>query len=181
MAESDPGTTKKVVVVAVIHHISRATARVGPSKRVGRSVGRAEQPIRNPHITGRGPARPIKFGGWIATQPGPSMFRRMGRGPARPIKRSDYGPQHDPSHLIFKYLRPGLARPNIFQMYRTGLARPMTFPKVSTRPGPAHHNFQIGPTRPGPDKRCTISPPSACHGPFVGAEPGRAGPKIWEM
>ena len=37
MADSDPGTPEKVVVVAVVHHISWATARAGPSKHVARA------------------------------------------------------------------------------------------------------------------------------------------------
>ena len=35
MADNDSGTPEKVVVVAVVHHISWATARAGPSKHVG--------------------------------------------------------------------------------------------------------------------------------------------------
>ena len=35
MTDSDPGTPKKSVVVAVIPHISWPTARAGPSKHVG--------------------------------------------------------------------------------------------------------------------------------------------------
>ena len=35
MADNDPGTPEKVVVVAVVHYISWATARAGPSKHVG--------------------------------------------------------------------------------------------------------------------------------------------------
>ena len=39
MADKDPGTPKKVVVVAVVHHISWATTRAGPSKHVGGPMG----------------------------------------------------------------------------------------------------------------------------------------------
>ena len=39
MADNDPGTPKKNVVVAVVHCISWATARAGPSKHVGGLVG----------------------------------------------------------------------------------------------------------------------------------------------
>ena len=39
MADNDPGTPKKVVVVAVVHNISWATARAGPSKHVGGLMG----------------------------------------------------------------------------------------------------------------------------------------------
>ena len=35
MTHNDPGTPEKVVVVAVVHHISWGTARAGPSKHVG--------------------------------------------------------------------------------------------------------------------------------------------------
>ena len=39
MADNDPGTPKQVVVVAVVHHISWATARAGRSKHVGGLMG----------------------------------------------------------------------------------------------------------------------------------------------
>ena len=39
LADHDPGTPEKVVVVAVVHHISWATARAGPSKHVGGLMG----------------------------------------------------------------------------------------------------------------------------------------------
>ena len=39
MADNDPGTPKKVVVVAVVHHMSWATARAGPSQHVGGLMG----------------------------------------------------------------------------------------------------------------------------------------------
>ena len=39
MADNDPGTPKQVVVVSVVHHISWATARAGPSKHVGGLMG----------------------------------------------------------------------------------------------------------------------------------------------
>ena len=103
---------------------------------------------------GRGPVRPINFRedgprpcpahqffrGRVAARPGPSKFQRMGRGPAQTITISIF---HGPA-------RPG---PSIFQKSRPGPARPITFSKVSARPGPARHNFQIGPAWPGPDKR----------------------------
>ena len=37
MADNDPGTPKKLV--AVVHHISWATSRAGPSKHVGGLMG----------------------------------------------------------------------------------------------------------------------------------------------
>ena len=39
------GTVDAVVVVAVVHHISWAAVRAGPSKHMGRLMGRAEWPI----------------------------------------------------------------------------------------------------------------------------------------
>ena len=39
LADNDPGTPKKVVVVAAVHHISWATARAGPSKHAGGLMG----------------------------------------------------------------------------------------------------------------------------------------------
>ena len=42
MVENDPSTPKKVVAVAAVHHISWATARAGPSKRVGGLMGMVE-------------------------------------------------------------------------------------------------------------------------------------------
>ena len=39
MADNDPDTPKKVVVVAVVHHISWAMARGGPLKLVGGLMG----------------------------------------------------------------------------------------------------------------------------------------------
>ena len=38
-ADNDPDTPKKLVVVTVVHHISCATARAGPSKHVGGLMG----------------------------------------------------------------------------------------------------------------------------------------------
>ena len=39
MADNDPDTPEKVVVVAVVHHITWATARTGPSTNVGGLMG----------------------------------------------------------------------------------------------------------------------------------------------
>ena len=36
---NDADTPEKVIVVAVVHHISWATARAGPSKHVGGLIG----------------------------------------------------------------------------------------------------------------------------------------------
>ena len=92
---------------SIVHRISWAAVRAGPSKRMGRLMGRAETPIKSPHLMGRGPARPIKFRedgprpgpahqifiGWAEARPGSSIFQRMGRGPAQPITFSiSHGP-----------------------------------------------------------------------------------------
>ena len=47
LADNDPRTPKKVIVVAVVHHISWATARAGPSKRVGGLVGTVDVVVVN--------------------------------------------------------------------------------------------------------------------------------------
>ena len=39
LEDNDPGTPEKVVVVAVVHHISWTKARAGPSKHVGGLMG----------------------------------------------------------------------------------------------------------------------------------------------
>ena len=39
------GTVDVVVVVAVVHHVSWAAVRAGPSKHIGPLMGRAERPI----------------------------------------------------------------------------------------------------------------------------------------
>ena len=39
MADNGPSTPEKVVVVTVVHRISWAMARAGPSKHVGRLMG----------------------------------------------------------------------------------------------------------------------------------------------
>ena len=123
--------------------------------------------------------------GWAAARPGPSIFQRTGRVPARPTKISQDGPRPDPAHQIFKFHGParpgpsnfermgrgptqpitflifhGPARPGppIFSKISTRPARPIIFSKVLARPGRARHNFQIGPARPGPDKRPMTSP-----------------------
>ena len=42
MADNDSRTPKILVVVAVVHHISWATARAGPSKHVGGLMGKVD-------------------------------------------------------------------------------------------------------------------------------------------
>ena len=130
----------------------------------------------SPHLMGHGPGRPVKTRGplrgpggaahmeptYHGPRPGPAhQCLRVDRRPAHPIDVSEDGPGPGPSHHIFTFSRPSLAWPT-------------NFPKVSTRPGPARHNLKIGPIRPGPDKRPLRSPPTACHGLFVWARPGRA-------
>ena len=39
------GTVHVVVVVAMLHHITWAAIQAGPSKHMGRVMGRAERPI----------------------------------------------------------------------------------------------------------------------------------------
>ena len=100
-------------------------------------MGRAKRPILSPHLMDRArpdPAHKISRG-WATARPDP-------------IKISEDGPRPDPANHIFSYCH-GLARPgpSIFRKSRPGLARPITFSIVSVRPGPARHNFQVGPAR----------------------------------
>ena len=81
---------------------------------------------------------------WAAARLGPSNSPRIGRSPVRPIKIAENGPRSDPAHDSFNFSRPGPARS-------------ITCSKVSARPGPARHVFQIGPARPGPDKQSMTS------------------------
>ena len=130
--DNDPDTPQKVVIVAVVHHISWATARAKthwrphghggrsssssstphltgndpgrPVKHMGRLMGRAVRPIQSPHLMGRGPARPIKF-----REDGPSNFERMGRGPTQPTHFRILTARSGRVHHFFKSL--GQARP----------------------------------------------------------------------
>ena len=104
-----------------------------------------------------GPAHQISRG-WAAARPDPSIFQGMGHDPARSIKISEDGPRPGPAHHMFKFSRPG---PSNFQSLAPARPGPLHFQKSrpgSARPGPARHNFQIGPARPGPDKRPMTSP-----------------------
>ena len=109
------------------------------------STGRSVKAHGSPHgpsgavhieLTSHGP-RPCPahqtFRGWAAARPGPSHFN---------FSR----PRPGPSHFQFLSARLG---PSNFPNYRHGPARPITFSNVSDRPGPARHNFQIGPAWPG--------------------------------
>ena len=72
MADNDPGTPKKVVVVAVVNHVSWATARAGPSKQVGGLMSTVEVVVV---------VAVIHHISWVAVRAGPSkhMGRLMGR------------------------------------------------------------------------------------------------------
>ena len=77
MADNDPGTPKRVVVVAAVKHISWATARTGPSKHVDGLMGTVDVVVVvavTHHIS------------WAAVRASPSkhMGRLMGRA-ERPI------------------------------------------------------------------------------------------------
>ena len=76
MADNDPGTPEKVVVVAVVHYISWATARAGPSKHVGGLMGTVDVIV----------VAVVHHISWAAVLAGPSkhMGRLMGRA-ERPI------------------------------------------------------------------------------------------------
>ena len=68
MTDNDPGTPEKVVVVAVVHHFSWATARDGPSNHVGGLMGTVDVVVVVTvvyHIS------------WAAVRAGPS--KHMGR------------------------------------------------------------------------------------------------------
>ena len=65
LADNDPDTPQKLVIVAVVHHISWGTARTGPSKHVGGLMGAVDVVVRSsssntPHLMGSGPGRPVK-------------------------------------------------------------------------------------------------------------------------
>ena len=76
MADNDPGTPKKVAVVAVVHYISWATVRAGPSKHVGGLMGTVDVVV----------VATVHHTSWAAVRAGPSkhMGRLMSRA-ERPI------------------------------------------------------------------------------------------------
>ena len=88
----------------------------------------AERPIGDPHLMGRGPARPIKFRD-DGPQPGPAhpfrSFQTMGGGPAHRISGCWAVARPGPSHHRSFTARPGLVH---------------HFPKIldAARPGPSH-------------------------------------------
>ena len=83
----------------------------------------------------------------------------MGHGPAMPIKFRDGGPRPGPAHETSWML--GAARPgpthHIFKFSRPGPARPSHIKKMSSaRPGPSQFSDGSGPVR--PDHRPMASP-----------------------
>ena len=76
-ADNDPGTPQKVVVAAVVHHISWATARAGPSKQVGGLMGTVDVVVV---------VAVVHHISWAAVRAGPSKYidDLMGRA-ERPI------------------------------------------------------------------------------------------------
>ena len=130
-------TADVVVAVAGVHHISWVAVRAGPSKHMGRLMGRASGPYRA-HIS------------WTAARPGPSNFERMGRGPAQPIKILEDGPRPGPGHQKFRGWVAARPSPSHFQIFK---ARPGPAHPIFIDLGPAHHIFKsLGPARPGPSQ-----------------------------
>ena len=99
----------------------------------------------------------------ITTQPHPKnsivapvVPRLMGSDPGRPVKT--HGPPHGPGEAA--HIEPTSHGP------RPGPAHQFCIGRAAARPGPsnfrgraaARHNFQIGPARPGLDKRTMTSP-----------------------
>ena len=77
MADDDPGTPTKVVVVTVVRHISWATVPAGPSKHVSGLMGTVDVVVV---------VAVVNHISWAAVRAGPSkhMSRIMGR-EERPI------------------------------------------------------------------------------------------------
>ena len=124
-------TPKKLVLVAVVHHISWATARAGPSKHVGGLPhgGRRSSSSSGTHLMGSGPGRPVKTHG-----------PPHGPGGAAHIDPTCHGPWTGPAHQISSiFQRTGRVptRHHIFKFSRPGPAQPINFSNVSARPGPA--------------------------------------------
>ena len=82
MADNDPAAPKTLVVVVVVHHISWATARAGPSKHVGGLMGTVDAVVVVVVVV----AAVVHHISWASVQAGPSkhMGRLMGRA-ERPI------------------------------------------------------------------------------------------------
>ena len=97
LADSGSGTPKKLVVVAVVHHISWATGRVGPSKHVGGLMGMVDVVVlvnSTPHLMSSGPGRPVKTHGPPNVPGGAAHIEPTSNGPqpARPVKFRQDGP-----------------------------------------------------------------------------------------
>ena len=139
------GPVDVLVIVAEVHHISRAAVRAGPSKHTGFVMCRAERPMKNLHLMGHGPARPIKFREdgprpgpahhicrrWAAARPDPSKFQWTGRDPTQPINVSFFTARPGPAHQFFKSLGP------VHHIFKTFGPAPPGQSQVSDRLGPA--------------------------------------------
>ena len=68
LVDNAPGTPRNVVVVAVVHHMSGATVRAGPSKHVGGLMGTVDVVVV---VAG------VHHISWAAVRAGPS--KHMGR------------------------------------------------------------------------------------------------------
>ena len=108
-----PGTPKKVVVVAVIHHISWATARASPSKHVGGLMGTVGVVVV---------VSAVHHTSWAAVRAGPSKH----------IPGTSSRPPHGPGGAA--HIEPTFYGP------RPGLAHQIS--EDGPRPGPAHQNFR---------------------------------------
>ena len=111
-----------MVFVAVVHHISWAMARAGPSKHVGGLMGTVDVVVvvasSTPHLMGSGPGRPVKTHG-----------PPHGPGGAAHIEPKSHGPRPGPVHQISRGWAAARPGPSIFQKSRSGPdKRPMTSP-----------------------------------------------------
>ena len=184
MSDNDPSTPKKIVVIAVVHHISWATARAGPSKHMRGLVGTVDVVVV---------VAAVHHISWAAVRAGPSkgVGRLMGRaerpiqsphlmgsGPGWPVKRrvpphgpggaahtepTSHGPRPDPAHHISRGWAAARPGPSKLQRMGRGPAQPITLSNCHgpVRPGPS--NFQK--SRPGPARPITFSKVSARPGP----------------
>ena len=140
------------VVVAVVHHISWAAVRAGPSKHMGRVMDQAERPIYSLHLMGSGPGRPVKTHGPLHGAGGAAYIQPTSHG-ALPgpdqISRGWAASRPSPSYSQTLTARPGPGHQNF---KRLGPAWHITL-SISSR-----HNVEIGPARHGPDKRPMTTP-----------------------
>ena len=157
LADNDPGTPKKVAVVAVVHHISWATTRASPSKHVGGLMGKVDVVVV---------VAVVHHISWAAVRAGPlkHMDRLMGR-VERPMlsEPTSHGPRPGPAHQISRGWAAARPGPSKFQRMGHGPARPITF---SIFHGPARPGPSIFPkSRPGPARAITFSKVSTRSGP----------------